>query len=168
MTTSSANPKVEAIRRSVQESYEELNQLIDDQLAELETEKLYQTPTEGEWSIMQNLAHIAEFMPYWAGEIEKLLAKPGQNFGRTMQHEGRLQFIRDHETDSLVEIQALLPGSYERLMGVLGNLKDSDLELAGIHSRYGEKPLEWFIEEFITQHLKNHLEQIRVDLIVVG
>src|SRR6266568_2646122 len=75
MTTTSANPKVEEIRRSVQSSYNDLNQLIDGALATLEANKLYQSPAENEWTIMQNLAHIVEFMPYWADEIEKLVGR---------------------------------------------------------------------------------------------
>lgn len=167
MTTSPANPEVEAILLSVQKSYHELNQLIDGPLARLDPQKLYKSPAQDEWSIMQNLAHIVEFMPYWANEIEKLVAKPGQNFGRTMQQEARLQAIRDHGTDSLEQIRAALPGSYGRLEGVLGNLKDSDLRLTGQHVKFGDETLDWFIEEFVTGHLVNHLEQIKVCLAAV-
>ncbi len=164
MTTSSANPNVEAIRLSVQKSYAELNQLIDGPIASLERDKLYKSPAANEWTIMHNLAHIVEFMPYWADEIEKLVATPGQNFGRTQQHEGRLRAISEHGTDSLEQIRAALPGSYARLEEVLGNLKDSDLELTGHHPKVGEKSLGWFIENFVTQHLIDHLEQIKVCL----
>src|SRR5713226_10160684 len=131
MTTTPANPNVEVILLSVQRSYDELNQLIDGPLAKLDTEKLYEVPAENEWTIMQNLAHIVEVMPYWADEIEKLVATPGQNFGRTQQHEGRLRAVSEHGTDSLDQIRAALPGSYARLEEVLGNLKNSDLELTG-------------------------------------
>jgi hypothetical protein len=110
---------------------------------------------------MQNLAHIVEFMPYWADEIEKLVAKPGQNFGRTMQQEARLQAIQKHGRDSLEQIRAALPGSYARLEEVLESLKDSDLRLTGHHVKFGDETLEWFIEEFVTGHLANHLEQIK-------
>ncbi len=168
MPTTPANPKVEAIRLSVQKSYAELNQLVDGPLATLETSKLYKVPAENEWTIMQNLAHIVEFMPYWAGEIEKLVAAPGQNFGRTMQDERRLGAISEHAMDSLEQVKAALPGSYARLEEVLGNLKDSDLELTGRHVRYGEKSLDWFIEEFVAGHLRAHLEQIRGDMEAVG
>src|SRR3989454_11622874 len=101
MTTSTSNPKVEEIRRSVQSSYNELNQLIADQLVPLDPAKLHQRPTDDEWTIMENLAHIVEFMPYWAGEIEKLVAAPGQNFGRTAQDARRLQAISEHGSDRL-------------------------------------------------------------------
>src|SRR5690348_132158 len=139
MHTIPANPKVEAIREKVQNSYAELHQLIDGQLARIYASKLYQSPAENEWTIMQNLAHIVEFMPYWAGEIEKLVATPGQNFGRTGQDARRLAAIYEHGTDSLEQVKAALPGSYARLDEVLGSLRDSDLELTGRHVRYGEK-----------------------------
>ena len=167
MSTEPANPNVEAIRLSVQHSYREIIRLVDGPLAALDAEKLYSTPVEGEWSIMQNLAHIVEFMSYWAGEIEKLVAQPGQNFGRTMQHEGRLQAIEQHGRDSLTQMKEALPQSYARLEEVLGKLKDSDLELTGKHSKYGEKSLAWFIEDFVTQHLINNVEQIKMDLAAV-
>lgn len=142
-------------------SYTALNQLIDGPLAILDASKLYESPAENEWTIMQNLSHIVEFMPYWAGEIEKLVTEPGSNFGRTPEDVGRLQGISEHEMDSLSKIEAALPGSYKRLDEVLRKLNDSDLELTAKHVRYGEKPLDWFIEEFLTNHLKGHVEQIK-------
>ena len=168
MFTTPANPEVEAIRENVRNSYAELHQLIDGPLASLDMGKLYQSPAENEWTIMQNLAHIVEFMPYWAGEIEKLVAEPGRNFGRTAQDERRLRGISEHATDSLEEIKAALPVSYARLDGVLGSLQDSDLELTGKHVRYGEKPLGWFIEDVVTDHLSGHVEQIKRCLELVG
>jgi len=168
MTAIPANPKVEAIRESVRNSDATLHQLIDDPLAQIDISKLYRSPAENEWTIMQNLAHIVEFMPYWAGEIEKLHAEPGCEFGRTHEDVGRLQGISEHEMDSLSSIKAALPGSYARLDGVLGRLKDSDLQLTGKHVRYGEKPLDWLIEEFVTNHLSGHEEQIKRCLVVIA
>ena len=110
---------------------------------------------------MQNLAHVAEFMTYWANQITNLVANPGQKFGRVMTDEHRLKFIRDHENDTLQQIKSLLPPSYARLEEVLSSLKDSDLEITGIHPRYGEKSLDWFIEDFVTKHLSDHVVQLQ-------
>lgn len=162
MTTSPTNPHIEAIRLSVHQSCTELLELLNGPLAQLPPEKLYEEPGAGEWSIMQNLAHILEFMPYWGHEIEKLVAHPGQNFGRTAQHEGRIRAIEEHGHDSLQQIKDELPRSYAQLDEVLGRLQDSDLQLTGRHSRYGEQTLNWFIEDFVTRHLLDHLEQIRL------
>jgi uncharacterized damage-inducible protein DinB len=156
-----ANPEVDAIRENVRNSYTALNQLIDGPLASLDTSKLYQPPAENEWTIMQNLAHTAEFMPYWAGEIEKLVAEPGRNFGRTAQDERRLRGISEHEKDNLSKTKAALLVSYTRLDEVLESLKDSDLAMTGKHPKYGDKSLDWFIEEFVTGHLSGHVEQIK-------
>ena len=164
MAATPTNPKVEKFRLDIHDSCAELAQLINGPITALDPRKLYAPSAENEWTIMQNLAHIVEFMPYWADEIEKLVATPGQNFGRTQQHEGRLRAISEHGTDSLEQIRAALPGSYARLEEVLGNLKDSDLELTGHHPKVGEKSLGWFIENFVTQHLIDHLEQIKVCL----
>ena len=164
MTVSPSNPKVAAILQDVQQSYEALNQLIDGPLSQLPSEKLYLSPAANEWTIMENLAHIVEFMPYWGDQIAKLVAQPGQSFGRVQQDERRLSEIRSHAHDSLAQIKALLPESYASLKRVLTNLRDSDLELTGVHSRYGEKTLEWFMQDFVTGHLRAHLAQIKASM----
>jgi hypothetical protein len=156
-----SNPKIEEIRQSIRTSYEELNRLIDGPLAGMDSAQLYQSPEPGEWTLMENIAHIIEFMPYWADEIAKLVATPGQKFGRTHQDAGRLKGIAEHRADSLAQARVELPGSYERLDSVLSSLKDSDLELQGHHSKYGDQKLEWFIEEFVTHHFANHIEQMK-------
>ena len=164
MATTPANPKIAAIRESVRNSYTVLHQLIDGQLIHVEASKLYQSPAENEWTIMQNLAHIVDFMPFWAGEIKKVVADPGCEFGRTLNDVGRLQGISKHEMDSLNSIKGALPESYQRLDEVLRTLLDSDLELTGKHVRYGEKSVEWIIREAITNHLRVHMEQIKNSL----
>src|SRR5947209_19660170 len=115
MATASTNPKVEEILLSVRNSYAELLRLVGGPLTALDAEKLYVSPTENEWTIMQNLSHIVEFMPYWANEIEKLVARPGQNFGRTMQHEGRIRAINENGRENLEHIKEALHKIYALL-----------------------------------------------------
>jgi uncharacterized damage-inducible protein DinB len=167
MTTSPANPQVAEILDSVQTSYTALNQLLNGLLAALDSRKLYQVPAEDEWTIIQNLAHTVEFMPYWANEIEKLVAEPGRNFGRTAQDEGRLSAISNHGSDTLAQIKAALPGGYARLEQALSSLTDSDLAITGHHVKYGDQTLAWFIEDFVTKHLSDHVQQIKVALLAV-
>lgn len=161
MHPSQANPKVAKIRGDTRQSYEALIQLIDGPLSQLAPEQLYASPGGDEWTIMENLAHVVEFMPYWADQFAALVAQPGKNFGRTQQDEGRLGAIRDHRQDTLAQVRAALPGSYARLDEVLASMQDSDLEKTGIHTRYGEKLLGWFIEDFATGHLRAHAKQMQ-------
>jgi len=161
-----SNPHIEEIRRQVRASYDGLNRLIEGPLSHIDPNQLYRSPGGEEWTVMENLAHIVEFMPYWADEIARLVAQPGQNFGRTMEHEGRLRAIREHSHDSLQAARAALPTSYAHLDRVLSSLKDSDLELTGHHSKFGDRKLAWFIEEFVTRHLANHVEQLKACLVL--
>ena len=159
-----SNPKITAIRQQVSQSYNELNALLDGPVGALYAEKLYQKPGENEWTVMENLAHIVEFMPYWGNEAAKLVAQPGQKFGRTIGDEARQAALSEHGHDSLAQSRAALPGSYARLDTVLSELKDSDLELKGVHPRFGEQTLEWFIDDFIVKHLRDHTMQIKACL----
>jgi len=160
MAMSIQNPNVQAFRQSVTASYTKLNRLIEERLTRLPTEKLYATLVDGEWTIMESLAHIIEFMPYWADESAKLVAQPGKNFGRTKEGEARIRAIEEHKHDSLATARSTLMRSYTYLDEVLGTLKDSDLELKGHHSKFGDQTLAWFLKDFVTDHLTNHLEQL--------
>ena len=159
MTTMS-NLRIEEIRRRVRTSYDELHQLLAGPIASIDTTHIYQSPGSEEWTIMENLAHIVEFLPYWGDEIAKLVANPGQNFGRTQQDEGRLRAIAEHGSDSMAQVRAALPESYARLDQVLRQLQDSDLELLGHHPILGDHNLAWFVDEFVIKHLESHILQI--------
>jgi hypothetical protein len=156
-----SNPRIEEIRHRVRVAYNELNQLLDGPIASMDTARIYHSPEPGEWTIMQNLAHIIEFLPYWGNEAAKLVAHPGQKFGRTRQDEGRVRAIAEHGSDSLAQARAALPESYEYLDKVLRQLQDSDLELTGHHPTWGEHNLAWFIDESVAKHLEDHVLQIK-------
>ena len=155
------NLQITRIRQEVQSSVEELRGLIYGPFSQLPTEKLYQRPAENEWTLMENIAHIIEFMPYWGNEISKLVKNPDQPFGRTMEDPGRLRGISEHSHDTLPQTLANLNSSYAHLDSVLQSLHDSDLAITGLHKKFGQRTLAWFIEEFVTRHLRAHLEQIQ-------
>lgn len=156
-----ANPRVEAIRQQAHTEFEELQRLIDQHIATKDERLLYQTPTSDEWSLTESLAHIVEFMTYWANEIAKLVEHPGQNFGRTKEDPDRIRAIEEHSHDALEQMRIALPDSYSYMDDILKNLKDSDLEITGYHVKFKEHTIEWFIKEFITDHLENHIVQLR-------
>jgi hypothetical protein len=156
-----SNPRVEEIRRRVRVAYNELNQLLDGPIASMDMARIYHSPEPGEWTIMENLAHIIEFLPYWGDEAAKLVAHPGQHFGRTREDEGRVRAIAEHGSDSLAQARTALPESYKHLDKILLQLQDSDLELTGHHPTWGEHNLSWFIDESVAKHLEDHILQIR-------
>jgi len=167
MTTPANNPRVTAFRDHIRLSYEKLLNQVDGPLASLKPEQLYQQPFNDEWTVMENLAHIAEFMLYWMNEFSKVIAEPGSRFGRTVEDAGRLAAIRDHGHEALSKMRAKLEKSYTYLDSRLSNLKDGDLETVGHHVKYGERPIGGFIDEFVVRHLATHVVQIHEALNVL-
>ena len=159
--TMANSPKIEEIRHRVRISYHELHQFLDGPAAHIDPARVYQAPGAEEWTLMENLAHIAEFLPYWGDQIASLAAHPGQKFGRDQKHEGRLRAIAEHASDSMAQAKAALSEGYQHLDTVLGQLQDSDLEVTGQHSKLGEHDVAWFIDEFIVRHLANHVLQMK-------
>ncbi|MFC6604504.1 DinB family protein [Ectobacillus funiculus] len=87
------------VKDSVQSVEQSLNQVI--QKAEgLSNDVLRWNPTGEEWSVMQILCHLVEAVPYWLDEIERLLETPGKEWGRGLQHEGRLAAVNKSKVDS--------------------------------------------------------------------
>jgi uncharacterized damage-inducible protein DinB len=132
------------------------------QLLQLPPESLYQHPLPNEWSIMENLAHIAEFYTYWGSEIHKLQQNPGCNFGRTIDDERRLAGIRAHAHDSLSQIEEHVRRSFSELMDTLTSLTDEDLQKVGHHHRLGDQTMAFYIKHFLIDHLSDHLAQLGV------
>lgn len=168
MTAPTNNPQVAAFRDQIRLSYEKLLDQVDGPLAALKPEQLYQQPFNDEWTVMENLAHIAEFIPYWVNEFSKVIAEPGSRFGRTVEDAGRLAAIRDHSHEALSNMRAELEKSYSYLDSRLSNFKDSDLEIVGQHVRYGKRPIGGFIDEFVVRHLATHVVQIQEALNVLA
>ena len=63
-------------------------------------------PSEEEWSILQILSHLVEAMPYWLGEVERVVAEPGSNWGRGLQDPARLAAVTDVENLSVMDVFA--------------------------------------------------------------
>jgi DinB superfamily len=85
---------------------------------------LYQTPGEGEWSAMQNLAHVAEFVPFWAVRARDFaIGRLGeQPFGRTPEEwDQRAAAVTEHANASL---ESMIDQVKEGLATAVAALRD--------------------------------------------
>src|SRR6266436_9131022 len=57
---------------------------------------LYRRFIAEEWTLAENLVHVAEARQFFTGEVHKVLATPGASIGRGLDHPGRLQTIVEH------------------------------------------------------------------------
>ena len=126
----------------------------------LPDEALYREPTDGEWSIMQNLAHVAEMLPYWAHQAEAIDRAPGQPFGRTHDDPVRIGEIDAHANDVLELTLTRIQAAADECIAVLRGLPMEAWAKSGIHPSRGEMTVEQMIDAFVVGHVTAHARQI--------
>ncbi len=121
-------------------------------------------PTTGErWDAGQAWAHVAEFIPFWQGEVEKVVAAYAGEpvpFGRTKEDPGRVGYIEANRNEPPTEQMARLAGSLTLFRGYLAALSAADWSARGLHPRLGEMTVAAFVERFIVAHLEEHADQL--------
>ena len=120
--------------------------------------------TTGEqWESGQVWAHVAEFVPYWLGQVREIVAAESRDpvaFGRTKTDAGRLAAI---ERDRHERPAALLERTSAGIREVREWLQDAEpaaWSLRGVHPTLGEMDLSAIVEEFIVRHLEEHAAQL--------
>src|SRR3954466_9459850 len=95
--------------KTVNESIQHIQQSLHDILnvtKNLSEETIRWKPSEEEWSILQVLSHLAEGIPYWLGEVERVVAEPGSSWGRGLQDPARLAAVTNTDQLSVTSVLA--------------------------------------------------------------
>ena len=121
------------------------------------------TGPEASWGPPEVLAHVAEMLPFWLGQVERIVASADAvtPFGRVADDPARLTAI---EVDRRLPIGDLLEriGSAASVyVERLARLSDADLKRIGVHPRLGEMPVDQILERFAAAHAVDHLNQLR-------
>ena len=136
-------------------------QALLDMSERIDDATLYQRSTEQEWTMAENLVHIAEARQFFASEVQKALLTSGARVGRTITDHARVQNVLEHGYDSCDVITQKLVASYELVLQTLKPMHDDDLQKMVEHSKYGPQTLGAFIEHFIVEHDQAHVQQVR-------
>jgi DinB superfamily len=120
-------------------------------------------PTGERWEAGQVWAHLAEFIPYWLGELvlvtEHGTADPAP-FGRTKTDPGRIAALeRDRRTDRAV-LWNRTAADIARLRVFLLGLDDAAWQARGLHPTRGEMDVAEMVDEFLVGHLEEHAAQL--------
>jgi uncharacterized damage-inducible protein DinB len=148
----------------VQDFIEALSRLYGElraALAEISPAVLYTQPASGGWTLMEDLAHVAEMLGYWSGEIDRFVRQPGASFGRVASNPERIRFIESHAHDPLEQITALLDQGQAAALALLRRLQPADLEISGQHVKFGEQTTRQAIQEWLIDHLSEHVQQLK-------
>lgn len=124
---------------------------------------IHWVPAPGVWTVMDNLCHIREFVPFWTAETLRITTQPAELWGRDHTDKARLAAVSGTAAYSLDEVVADIRAAVRRSAGTLGALSDQDLgvEAASRNPRWGVKPAGFVIDELLVHHVAKHQAQIR-------
>jgi uncharacterized damage-inducible protein DinB len=161
------NPRLAAATQSAAtQSMEHTTREIIELVRPLPRTLLLWRPSPDVWSILDNLAHIEEFVPFWIGEIQAMLSTPPQPWGRDQSHPGRLAAVQDTSQRNLDELLAGIDSRVTAACTFLRTLNDSqlDIEAESRNPRWAIKPVSFVVDSLLVKHLSDHRGQIQRNL----
>jgi hypothetical protein len=122
---------------------------------------------EERWGPTEVLAHAAEMLPYWLGELERIIAGRGHEatpFGRTATDPIRSQSVVRDSTLPPRELFDRIHAGVARYERRLPTLTSADLKRSGRHPTRGELTVPAALERFVVSHLEEHALQLEQTL----
>jgi hypothetical protein len=126
---------------------------------------------EASWGPREVLAHVAEMLPFWLGELDRIVLDRGHApvpFGRMADDHLRIGLI---ERDRTLPLRVLFSGIDAGLHDWelrLASLSTADLAKVGVHVRLGEMPASAIPERFCLGHAEEHVSQLESILAAGG
>ena len=133
--------------------------------------ELYGTEAEASWGPPELLAHLEEMLPYWLGEMERILDGPPDAavpFGRVATDDVRIGVIGRDRTVPLRELFARLETDAARVATRLREMSLDEAGRRGLHPARGELGIVDIVERFLVGHLEEHVGQLRAILAARG
>jgi hypothetical protein len=128
---------------------------------------VYGPGPESEWGPREVLAHVAEMLPFWMGEIERIVdagARAGGEppaFGRLEDDPLRVQVIGRDRAFPARELLGRIDVEAGRVARRLRAIGDGDGSLLGRHVTRGDLSIADIAERLIVAHLEGHVAQLR-------
>ena len=129
------------------------------------------TGPEASWGPREVAAHVTEMLPYWLGELERVLDGDGSTgvpFGRIPDDPVRLALIDRERTLPVRVLFARVDAGIDGWIARLASLSDEQRALVGIHPKRGEMTVADMPEVFVTGHLEDHIAQLETLLAARG
>ncbi len=122
----------------------------------------HDTGPESSWGPTEVLAHVAEMLPYWLGEIERVLdgAPEPVPFGRAATDRVRVLTIERDRTLPPRELLGRIEAGTERYARRFSTLERIDLSRRGMHPTLGVMTVAEILERFVVSHAEGHVVQL--------
>lgn len=120
---------------------------------------------ESSWGPREVLAHVAEMLPFWLGEIELILDAGGGGeppaFGRLEDDPMRVEIITRDRRYPARELLGRVDVEARRVARRFRALADDDAAALGRHVTRGDLSVADIAERLIVSHLEGHVSQLR-------
>ena len=117
---------------------------------------------ESSWYPPELLAHVAEMVPYWMAQIERILEGYPEPvpFGRVQTDEERIAAIGRDRALPVGDLFDRIAEGTEAAGRRLGELSAEQIERRGTHPTRGEMTVEAVVERMLINHIGEHVEQL--------
>jgi DinB superfamily len=118
---------------------------------------------EASWNPPELLAHVAEMLPYWMGQIERVLEGYPEPvpFGRVATDDDRIAAIGRERALPVGELFDRVARGAGAAADRLRELSADELDRRGTHPTLGEMTVAGVAERMFIRHLGEHEEQLR-------
>lgn len=129
------------------------------------------TEPEASWGPREVLAHVAEMLPFWLGEMERVVDGDGGTtvpFGRVSEDASRIGLIARDRSLPLRVLFARIDAGLSAWLDRMPTLTDADRAKVGQHPRLGEMSVEGIADRFVIGHAEEHIVQLGAILAAAG
>ena len=115
---------VAAVNKSIQTINDSIDAIVKN-IENVSEKDIRWNPTEEEWSILQIVSHLNEAVPYWIGEVERVIAEPGSKWGRGLEDADRLAAVDNPDALNVEEQVSVLKGLKQQVADRLSKVTPS-------------------------------------------
>ena len=126
---------------------------------------------EASWGPREVLAHVAEMLPFWLGEMDRIVLDPGDApvpFGRGQDDSMRIGLIERERTLPLPVLFSRVDVGLHDWELRLATLTPTERERVGNHPARGEMRVADMLEPFCLGHAEDHVAQLETILAASG
>jgi uncharacterized damage-inducible protein DinB len=130
---------------------------IEARIADLAPEQLT-WKLESSWSIQENIGHLADLEPLWAGRLDDILS--GAEGLRAADLSNELTHNADHNSRGIEEIIRTFRKYREELVVRLDSLDETEVSLSALHPRLRQPMRTLDMAYFVAEHDDHHMARV--------